>query len=230
PAVEMGFYLCSVVPCDPKSDLYEEHSTPVRDANIANYINSVVGFIQLHGEISPIAQRMKSRLGEAVFYKGNSLIYWNLLSKENWAKLSSNPTHDFSLRWDLNYARPRPKIRIMSRVLQGNWEDRIKLVKSALDQCFENGSSGPVICNPEDPEIIALGTQRLDQAFRLQKTMLKELIRGESQSEYNLIKADLQKLNTHFKDQSVWDLIMLDPTIDKMSSKPTDTYKQRFGF
>jgi len=229
PAVDMGFYLCSVVPCDPQSDLFETHSTPVRDANIANYINSVVGFMQFHGEDSAIAKRMKSRLGSAVFYRGNSLIYLDLLSKENWAKLSSDPTHDFSLRWDLKYARSRPKIRIMARVLHGNWEDRISTVKSALDRCFQNGSDGPLICNPQDPKIIELGTERLDQAFRVQKKMLKDLIHAQSQSDYNTIKTDLQKLNTHFNGQSVWDLIMLDPTIDKMSSKPTDTYKQRFG-
>lgn len=228
-AVNQGFYLCSIVPCDPHSDLQETYSTPVRDADIANYIQSVLGFMRFHGENSPVSERVTRKLRISIFFPGHSLRYLDLLSNETWSKLGSDPISTFQARWNFSFANVYDQIRILARVLHSNWQDRIDLVMQALDQCFQNGYDGTVICHAQDQKISMLGTARLDQALRLQKKWLMESIRAQPGSVQRQIRSDLSQFNSSISDRTLWNLIMTDADIDRMTSSPTDDYKQRFG-
>lgn len=225
--VNEGYYMCSLVPCDPRSELYDNYSTPTRDHNLSAFMASVKGFISSHADRPDLVDRMKSMLTYGFLDANQAPSYWDAIDF-NWADLSSDPTQDLDLRWNLKNKTQPEILYIHAQSLIQVWSRRDQSVWWAVANCYANGEDQPLTCDANDPLVKSWNTERLDQGIRAEKAKLVGWIQNLSPAERTMAQQVLDADDGGY-GYNVWKLLMVNHQIDRMTSNPTDKTYLRMG-
>jgi len=233
--VAWGYYMCAVVPCAPGSLEDIDYSTPQRDFRLSQQAATLEN---LFARLTPgdwLMQDLQAKYNKPVF-AGIALNVWDLFSEAAIQKFNSAPQVSVSERWGIRETQDLAGFMLRALVLRRNWEMRLQKVMTALMYCYPNGENAPPACDPNAPEIKALDTSRVDQAFRLEKAALTALFAQLPAADQAAARAALEgePTWTHRCNGSpegicsVWDLLT-NGLIDTMTSNPVDPYSSREG-
>jgi hypothetical protein len=232
-----GYFYCSLIKCQPGSALYEEWSTPQTDHTLETQLAAFrILESQLSAE-SPARQQLQTELSDIVLGTDAHTVY-QMLTTLSMSQVSSDPRADVQTRWGLKDLNATQKAGLISDVLYSNSWLRFNLVKAALDFCHPNRTH-ELACNPKDPHVKNLNTERLDRAFKLADLKFLELFQLmplDQQTHFHSFFATVTAFSVaadgaeQWQNYSMEDLIFAHPEIiERMSSKPEDIEKARWG-
>ena len=243
----IGWMYCgkgvAAVPCDPSDPLYDDYSTPSKDArlqstrvatntelakfaagdptllNLQQYLlNPILGF----EPIPPIALSMADYLDDADGVD---------------ERMSSDPTQPFETRWGQVGLDLDTKIKVWAMAwTEAWWSGRVPLADQGIAACFPNGT-GPT-CDGHSPTIQDLSSARIDFGLAAVRTqILAALPQLKAETKAWLVTLGQQYasvplcMNSQGAECTVGDYLLTKPGyFDRMSSDPTADSAHRYGY
>lgn len=231
----LGVLFCHYQYCDPFGKIYEEFSTPNRDARFREKRNQLLrlwNLLTLSEQFSIQSEFNVPLFLNVVGLPSVSDYIFNVQSISD--RMSSDPGVSFSKRWGIGNTDKLDLTMLEFNMFYRGWNFRQSQVAAAQDKCFPNGEN---ICDPNSEDVKRLSTSSLDLSLRTSFSVLKNLY-----SQLRYFEADQVNQVTRYaffaegcienpdSTCSAYDYVFSGKDyIDQMSSDPTDTYLRRMG-
>jgi hypothetical protein len=232
-----GYLSCSLVPCAPGEELYDEWSTPQRDQQLLKAIKQFQAIgVQADPQDAKVAAMIDALKRWTLF--SDDLSTYKVMTTDVAKTFSSDPRDDIFTRWGLRDVDLKTKANAFADVASRNWNFRDFMVSQAQALCFK-GVSNVAQCSARDPQVRKLSTSRLDQGFRKLLHLFSQSYAQLPETSRTDVAKNLVASPTaadfcpQNKDNmcTMYDLMILAPEhIQKMSSDPTAPRRARYGF
>jgi hypothetical protein len=235
----LGYVMCSLTPCTQGDALYDQYSTPTRDARIQQWAE----LFRERAAAAPSGD-VESYLANwrRPVVSGLVTTFVDYLQNDNGAtdKLASDPTLSFAARWGETPASTDAAFSLSVVAWREAWRERVSQVAQAQALCFPNGAN-TASCSHTAAATRALSTDRLDSGLRMLASSVRAAAPQVSQTAYHAAIDPLAWYIVPFVicswktgDESCKDSDWLigDGTHDllgAMTSAPWDSANVRFG-
>tara|TARA_B110001454_G_scaffold16145_2_gene14609 strand:+ start:22668 stop:24524 length:1857 start_codon:yes stop_codon:yes gene_type:complete len=231
-----GTIFCYYQFCDPQGAVFDQYSTPSKDKRFREKRDQL---LRLFDYLTPYEQSdLISTFKTDLFVGRNGVpvtaadYIFNANGISD--RMSSDPSVSFEQRWGLENLNTRQSVLLKASFFLFVWRYRIEIVNNAIRIC---GDGVKPICDPLSPDITKLSTSTMDASLR---TAHKEVTEGFGKLSYSDRRfvtnaSDRLQLHKGCEDNlygycSLSDYLFLGTTyVDKMSSKPIDSFRKRMG-
>jgi hypothetical protein len=162
---ELADFYCSVVRCDPSSELYDDYSTPSRDQRIRDAQKE---FLAANENVATDPELIQfKKANQEPLISGTVRTFSDyIFSPHLISKLDPDPRKEFSVRWGLPVSNQDDRFMMQFQIWRDNWVNRDNEVSYGVVFCGASASGAGQDCEPDNNLGIAYSTSRLDQAIK----------------------------------------------------------------
>ena len=242
PLTQMGYYLCSMIKCDPASSLYDAYSTPSHDERLRAHQKKFMSKLASVSPDDPEIVKFRKSMHRP-FMQRTDVWFDDYIYNVNGILdgLTSDPTKSLFERWGLSEENLESRVATLAWAWLKVWSERASSVYYGSEHCGANWEKDGTRCPAGSDDYALYATKRIDEALRRGSSAvgpLFPLASPELQQLFLLWLSDSPPFNDTPKvcswNSNFWctakDFFFNSHgVLDRMTFAPNDSLRKRYG-